>query len=242
MKKITIPVSKLNEGLDKSKRQIQLLIDSSELLVERRKYPTALALLVLAREEISKLNLIQQHQKDEKPITEVEWTKVTSHKSKLALPYLTAFEHLKDKPKEYMVALDQLNKKLGFSEHAFAGVVKPVSKEMLKTVEKNDLLKQDSLYLNWNEEKKEWVLSLDDFAIEELKAIATVSLLWTQIFFYHRLLTLRFSKINSQNESLLLRHAYAQKLRKLNREWYSTKNMLFVKKASAALLRKYYGH
>ena len=95
MDEILIPPEKLKDGFEKQSEQIELLLESSEILLKNEKYSHSLSFSILAHEEVAKLRTIRQHLLQNKGITRKEWidlTKGGSHKEKL-------IKHSKDKKK-----------------------------------------------------------------------------------------------------------------------------------------------
>ncbi len=97
MKKITIPNSKLEEGIELCKKQSKMLLDSSQILYKKRKYVTSIGLSILAKEELTKIRIFRRMQIRNLPIEHELWKILNEHRVKLGLPFYLSLLHLRKK-------------------------------------------------------------------------------------------------------------------------------------------------
>jgi len=212
-----IPISKLKEGLEKCKKQIQMLLDTCDALIKTEKYPSSIAFIILALEEFQKLRAISQHIKNNTPISKNEWDNLTKHLYKLTTPYKEAVKTTKKLSSEKLKDLLNFRKKLGFE----AGFDKHYFDErqnqlMIKLLKKYNLIKQDCFYLNFK--NNDWFSIFESNTKKEQKAIAYALRFQVKIIFYHTVFALHFTSINKTNEAKALKDNYAKKIKKLNKE------------------------
>ena len=114
---ILIPSEKLQHGFDLCREQMELLIDSAEILHNSKKYPILLALSVLAREESAKLELINMHIGTPFGISKREWDSVTKgfvHENKLVNPVKFAQYYAKRVGKDMFEKVQEWGKNQGY--------------------------------------------------------------------------------------------------------------------------------
>lgn len=212
-----IPISKLKGGLEKCKKQIQMLLDTSDALIKTEKYPSSISFIILAMEEFQKMRAIYQHIKNNTPISKHEWNNLTKHLYKLTTPYEEAIKTTKKLSSEKLKDLLNFRKKLGFEEgfdqHYFD---EQQNQLMIQLLKKYNLVKQDCFYLNFK--NNDWFSIFENYTKKQQKAIAYALRYQVKIMFYHTVFASHFTSINKTNEAKALKDNYATRIKKLNKE------------------------
>jgi len=212
-----IPTSKLKVGLEKCKKQIQMLLDTSDALIKIEKYPSSISFIILALEEFEKLRAINQHIENNTPISKHEWNNLTKHLYKLTTPYKEATKTTKKFSPEKLNDMLSFRKKLGFEEgfdnHYFD---ERQNQLVIKLLKKYNLIKQDCFYLNFK--NNDWFSIFENNTKKEQRAIAYALRFQVKIMFYHTLFALHYTSINLTNEAKALKDNYARRIKKLNKE------------------------
>jgi len=176
-----IPKGKISDGYKKSKRQIESLLDSSQILYNSKQYATSLSLSILAREELAKLLVLQDHLKDGTKISCDEWKKltkntknVTAHKFRLTYSPKVSREGVQKKftraMHEQMVSE---RKQLGLPTGMSYEQMMLITSEYEKGYEILDKIKQDCWYLGWDGKWNSLQIKLD---ANEIKGLAYINL------------------------------------------------------------------
>lgn len=153
-----IPLKKLTQGRARSSKHVESLLKSSQILYDARQYEQSFALSILAREELAKLLIIQNHLKANTIISYEEWKELTkgtrestAHKIRLTFTQKEARENVqKLTPKQYEETQIQ-RERLGAGRSS-VGYEEAMSlnTDYDKIYEKFDQLKQECFYLGWN--------------------------------------------------------------------------------------------
>src|SRR5574342_1409631 len=113
---------KISDGYRKCKRHIESLLDSSQILLDSNQYATSLALSILAREELAKLLVLQDHIKNKTEITCDEWNKLTkntkestAHRFRLTFPAKRIREDVQTFTREHFQRLEKERSEMGLS-------------------------------------------------------------------------------------------------------------------------------
>lgn len=179
MKKVTIPGSKLEQGIELGKKQSKMLIDSSEILYKKRKYVTSIGLSILAKEELAKIRIFNRMKKRGLPIDHDLWKILNDHRVKLGLSLYIAYHTLKKKSVVDIVKIRSMYIKEGIDPKLNAvDFIKPINVKGLKFLESLDLVKQDCHFLNWVNEN--WYSILENYDEKTQKAIAHT--LYTEVY------------------------------------------------------------
>ncbi|MGI0056337.1 MAG: AbiV family abortive infection protein [Nitrosarchaeum sp.] len=176
---MTIPNSKLAEGIELCKKQSKMLLDSSNILYEKRKYVTSIGLSILAKEELTKIRIFNRMQIRNLPIEHNLWKILNDHRVKLGLPYYLSYLSLRRRSPLDIVKIRNMYLKEGIDPKMNAvDLVKPLNVKGLKLLESLDLLKQDCHFLNWID--NDWFSILGNYDENTQKAIAHI--LYTEYF------------------------------------------------------------
>ena len=179
MKKVTIPNSKLEQGIELGKKQSKMLIDSSEILCKKRKYVTSIGLSILAKEELTKIRIFRRMKKWGLPIDHDLWKILNDHRVKLGFHLYIAYHTLRKKSVIDIVKMRSMYIKEGIDPKLNAvDLVKPLNVEGLKFLESLDLVKQDCHFLNWVNDN--WYSILENYDEKTQKAIAHT--LYTEVY------------------------------------------------------------
>jgi len=176
-----IPVEKLQQGFDEARKQIELLLNASDILYEKNQFGISIALSILAREEFAKFTLIQSHISIKKAISEEEWKSISkgfSHGTKLKGPITNAKKATREQgPKIYKWVQENIEK-FGYGtlarDYEEAVKIDPV---IIKNLELLNEIKKDSLYLDWID--SEWY-NLSKIFKNQLKSFAYISKVGTR--------------------------------------------------------------
>ena len=193
MKKITIPNSKLAEGIEFCKKQAKLLIDSSKILCKKRKYVTSIGLSILAKEELTKIRIFNRMKIRNLPVDHDQWRILNDHRVKLGLPFYVSYLHLKKKSVVDIANIRNMYLKEGIDPVLNAvDFIKPFNVKGLKFLESLDLVKQDCHFLNWVND--DWYSVLKNYDEKTQKAIAET--LYTQTYedYLGILLSMKYKK------------------------------------------------
>lgn len=192
---IIIPLDRLQEGHSKCAKHIELLIDSCDVLLSSRKYPTTIALSILALEESAKLELIQNHLIHNVGISKKEWDSVTSygsHSKKLKNPVREEVEAFKRVGKEIVDHVGEWNEYLfGFPTPSYEDY-QSITEKHYEYFGKLNFVKQDCLYMKWDNSK--WK-TFSIFSENQQKALAFYRVVHTKLVYYESMINNRFFQI-----------------------------------------------
>ena len=190
---IKIPVEKLGKGIEKCKKQAKTHLDSSEILLKKKKYTSSITLSILGREEITKIRIFRNHMKMNKEIDNKVWKELNNHKIKLALPYLLAYKGLRRKTVPELMEIDQAYRTEGLeSKLRIVDLSKPINMKYVQFLESLDILKQDSQFVGWVD--NDWFSVLENYSENIQKAFANVMYHEGMDDYYGILLTLNWKK------------------------------------------------
>jgi len=235
MSDILISVKYLEDGFNKQNEHIKSLLESSEILFDKKKYSLSLALSVLAHEEVTKLRTIRKHLRDNQGITKKEWIDLTrggSHKEKLIQPSKDKEKSLHEMGKERFEAARQLKKMIGdpFSSTNYSQMKR--DKEDYLIMGKLDTLKQDSFYLNWK--NSAWFSINLKLSKKQLQSMAFVNLEITKWFLNQTIWLSKHPEIELNENSESFKKYRDDPLRKKDQEF--KKKFLTPKFKKAAII------
>lgn len=181
---ILIPVEKLQEGFDLCRKQMELLIESAELLHQSKKYSISIALSVLAREESAKLSLIGKQIDGALGISKREWESITRgfvHEHKLKNPVKSTVDLVRSLSKGDFEKLKKRMKDDGTETIVTYEDVMNITEEHYKRLSSLNEIKKDCFYLNWVEPSWKIFFSRSK---EQLEAVSFVELVHVKIILY----------------------------------------------------------
>ena len=182
---ILIPVEKLQQGFDLCRKQMEMLIESSQILYDYKKYPLSIALSVLAREESAKLQLIDMHIISSSGISKGTWDYITRgyvHERKLKDPLKFSVDYTKWQGKKLYKQVQKWGKNHGYEQSPvnYEDVMKIEDKHYARLVSLN-AIKKDCFYLDWKDSS--WKIFLDK-SEEDLEALSLVELTGMKYLLY----------------------------------------------------------
>ena len=237
---IAIPFENLQEGFEISKRQIELLLESSNILSSENKFSIALTLTILAREELSKLDLIENCIDKRINLSKKEWMKITkygSHKEKLQGLIKNAKKRVEESgPEVYKWTQDNIEK-FGYGEikNNYEDAVK-IDPSISANLGIMNFIKQDSWYLDWNWENSSWKILTKMFDKKQIESMAYITLIGTEFLFYTFIFINRHSRFLMGESSTTLqkeRDHYKLKSDEMKNIMYSS---MFKRKKSVDIL------
>ncbi len=185
---IDIPTEKISDGYRKCKRHVENLLYSSRILYDAKQYSLSLSLSILAREEIAKLLVIQDHLKNNTAISGMEWNKLTkstkestAHRFRLTFPLKLMRENIQSFTRDEFQKMEWERIQMGISlgmpyEQAMA-----LTSDFEKAFEKLDQVKQECLYPGWNGRWNSLSIKLE---ANEVQGLAYVHLLDIETNYY----------------------------------------------------------
>lgn len=169
-----IPVQKLEEGFHKETLHLQNMIDSCKVLLDSKHYTTSIALSILIFEELAKFRDILSHLHKKKPITKEEWISISkggSHNTKLTKLLQDATKDVIELGEDHHKRVQRLERKIGNSKSPdFQQIIK--NNPNIKKLKNLNKIKQDCLYLNWN--NSEWITFATKISQKEQSIMAEV--------------------------------------------------------------------
>lgn len=193
MKKITIPNSKLAEGIELCKKQSKMLLDSSKILCKKRKYVTSTGLSILAKEELTKIRIFHRIRIRNLPIDNNLWRILNDHRVKLGLPFYLSYLSLRKKSVKTLMDIREMYLNEGIDPKLnVVDLAKPFNVKGLKFLESLDLLKQDCHFLNWIDD--DWYSVLENYDEKTQKAIAHTIYTQTYEDYLGILLSMKYKK------------------------------------------------
>ena len=214
---VFVPVEKLSSGIDKTRKQIDLLFESSEVLYNAKKYPLSIAVGILAEEEIAKLDVLREHVKSQKPITVTEWRQLRDHKSKLTSPYIEAKKSMAEVPEGQYETVKIARGILGFKDFdtPFDDLKTPIEQSAITNLEKLDRIKQDCFYSDFR--NSDWFSFLTNLLPNHVEAIAFTRLIRLKMRYYDLLLGFDIAMLNNTTIQQLPQNPNAKKIMELNK-------------------------
>lgn len=198
--KILIPPEKISEGYYKEIDQIESLLHASNSLYDSKDYALSLAISLLAHEEISKLDVIQEHLKQKTGIMKSEWDDLTKkrgmHERKSTRHYTKARENIGQKTQKDIDLYNTFFKNLGHETIPTYDEWMKSNAKAITAYESLVKIKENCFYLSW--EKEKWINLSTIASKEEIEALAFVQLLQSINLFYSAI----FIKIRSSLTTL----------------------------------------
>ena len=215
---VLIPKEKLHEGFERGKEQVSLLLQDARHLYDGEKFVSAIALTILANEEVGKLNVIRTHIVEKRDILDSEWeelSKMGSHGNKLLRFYELGYNTLEEIGEEKYNKLIEDEKRKGsnvkFKKYSELISHKSKMHEMLKRLNN---IKKGCFYLDWK--NNSWVTMLTIYDEHETALLANFLLDFTGYEFFTELLDYKYQNGNvedKKNDSLWEeREKYTQRI------------------------------
>lgn len=225
-----IKIEKLQVGFDLCANQIGLLLNASEKLIENNMFSMALPFSILAREELTKLGLIQDHISGNKQLPKSKWSKITgygSHYEKLLSPIKRKTELAKNTTQEQWEKIMTISKKLGLDDiNSTYKDITTVNPSVKTNLESLNIIKQDCWYLGFDWDQNDWILMTKRFTKNQLEAIARTHLTGLKFLYYHHIfLNYKMRSILFPNEQNLKEKTieYEKKYKEMRIEMGSAK-------------------
>lgn len=182
---ILIPVEKLQQGFDLCRKQMEMLIESSQILYDSKKYPLSIALSILAREESAKLQLIDMYISAGHGISKKQWDYLTRgyvHERKLKDPVKFSVDFAKWQGEKRYKQVQKWGKNHGLGELPadYDDFMKVGEKDYARLLSLNEI-KKDCFYLDWRDSS--WKIFLDK-SEEDLEALSLVELTGMKYLMY----------------------------------------------------------
>ena len=146
-----IPLSKLEEGIEKGNRHIRDMIDSSRILLESSHYTMSIATSVLILEELTKFRDMVIRLRDKKPFTKSEWDELSrggSHIIKLVKLFEDVQNEVIQMGERHHRNVQELGRKLGEDVppdfQTLSDKIPLISK-----LGNLNIIKKECIYLDW---------------------------------------------------------------------------------------------
>lgn len=174
-----ISKSEVKKGFKKCHSVIKRLLDDAENNLKNNRLPTAIALAILAYEEMAKADLLRTKMVHDEELNLEEWETLSygkkAHFLKLSWYPTKRKEKVLNKWSDLDIrALSEANSKLGFLPNY------PNKAELLKEIEisekinpKLNKIKQDCFYVKWDKKDNKWISFDNLFSDKVMRAIAT---------------------------------------------------------------------
>lgn len=240
---ILIPTSQLQSGFDECRKQIETLIDSAQILYDKRKFSISLPLLILAREEYAKLTLFLMHIVENDGITKKEWLEYTRgggvHSNKLTGVVKKAKKRIeRDGPEKYEEMQEfYLKKGFGTRKRVYEDTVS-INPQTIENLNNLNTIKQDCFYLDWQD--GEWNI-ITKRSNRQLKALVYTSMTSIQQLLYGHIFMNcldRIQKNQDINEDFSEFNDYYGKWQKKKQE-LASKKFLEKLKITHVVLQEY---
>lgn len=199
--KILIPVEAFLEGFEGCRISIEMMLNSSETLLDSNNYPLSIALSILALEESTKLELIHKKMMTSEPIMEKEWRKISgsrdAHLNKLVTPVKDERDLWLSLGKETYEKMKKISNELVGELPDFDAISSSGDSD-LSYYEMLNSIKKDCLYLDWND--NHW-FSFFYLSEEKQKAFANFRLNHTKQIVFNIILRNRVFLLTIQQNS-----------------------------------------
>lgn len=215
-----------------------MLVNSTEVLHNNKKYLLSIAICILAEEEISKLDFLRDHYKKKNPVLFREWKQIRDHKEKLTTPFIEGLEAVKNMSKEqYETAIAVRKSQGGDNLIPYDELIKLGDSFDIKNLEKFDIVKQDGFYATFRDNN--WFSILTDIPIKQQEAISFTKMLALKLAYYDLLLSFQFDLINDSTFAELQNNELTKKMIEINKV---KKSNAFQTKAilASSALKKFY--
>lgn len=225
---ILIPTSKLQSGFNECRKQIETLIDSAQILYNKKKFSIALPLLILAREEYAKLTLFLLHIVENDGITKKEWLEHTRgggvHSNKLTGVVKKAKKRIESAGPEKFKETQEFYLKKGFGtrkrEYKETVTIDPHTIENLNHL---NTIKQDCFYLDWLD--GEWNI-ITKRSNRQLKALVYTSMTSVQQLLYGHIFMNCLNRIQKDQGT----DKITEEFNRYYEKWMEKKQELYSKK------------
>lgn len=182
MKANDIPVEKIQAGIDLSLRQTEMLVTSSKLLFDAKKYPISLALSILTIEEAAKTKLLLKWREKGENVPLREWESFSkgkgAHRKKLGYDYESAKERFRTDitPEMYYEKLVPTLVELSPEKDRVPSYeqMQLWKQEDIDQLQILDRIKQDCLYTFWD--GTSWLNFMQKVNKKQQAAVALVEL------------------------------------------------------------------
>ena len=191
-----IPVKKLVDGFNKSREHIGELLKDCKMLYQQGRFVSSIGLLILAQEELVKINMLKNHINERKPITKEEWTAFSqygSHTSKLTALYKEADRDTSKMSEAVYNQIVQNYDKLGskIKYRASYSEIKKSSKLALRRLEMLNKIKKACWYLDWS--NGDWLSLSTQYSEKDLHILANYLLQLTMSQYAEQILSYRYA-------------------------------------------------
>lgn len=231
--------SELDAGIQHCSHQIKQTLESADILIKKRKFSTAIGLIILAQEESARMRVFHIHKKNKQPITNTEWKRLSDHKTKLTLTYINSKKAMGLKSTEQVNAIYQIWSNLGLPEKINRNNVGKIDEIRINTLESLDLLKQDCFYTNYLENEKKWFSVIDDLTLEQQKAIAISQHMETKIEYHMMQIAQKFDVIQTDRLDKIKKDRHMIEVRKLHNLRIAPKYKKMIELASKTIELKF---
>lgn len=171
-----ISPEQVKEGFKKCHIVVNRLLKDAELLMKNGRYSSSVSLAILAYEEVSKANDFRLKIKNEEGMTQSQWTTMSfgriAHNLKLSSIVNAREKRLEQLNQGQANFLNQVSKKIGLPGYVDFQATKNETMLLKDIFPKLNSVKQDCLYLNWDEKGKHWTYFDRKFNEKIKKAIA----------------------------------------------------------------------
>lgn len=213
---------------------------SSQILYDAKQYEQSFTLSILAREELAKLLVIQNHLKDKTAMSIEEWKELTkgtkestAHKIRLTLTQKISREEIQKLTPEQYEEIQIQRERLG-AERSTVGYVEAMSLNETydRFYEKFDQLKQECFYLGWNGNFFTLSIRLDP---NELQGLAYAHLMTIKQNYYTTFSIHIHNVITPEIESALKTDPYFNEYLRIKKEMESAHSYKLKKLAWQAI-------
>ena len=145
----------LSEGFEGCRLSVEMMLKSSETLLNSNNYSLSIFLSILAMEESTKLELIHKRMMTSDPIKKKEWKSISSypeaHLNKLVTPVRDEKDSLLSMGKETYEKMKKIGTDSGIGELPDFDEIDSSDNINLSYYKMLNSIKKDCLYLDWND-------------------------------------------------------------------------------------------
>jgi len=172
------------KGIDRSLTLANRLLKGADHLLVEKDYTSSVCLSILAFEEVSKASAIYLKVKQGKGLTKSEWIEVSygkkAHDNKLITVVSEREKNLARLTKNDEEYIKTVNQRFGIPTLSNLEYAKAETKMLKDILPRLNALKQDCMYLNWNEDEERWSYFDMKFGKQIKKAIASFLVIMTK--------------------------------------------------------------
>jgi len=184
--------------------QVELLLESSKLLHDSKKYSLSIPLSILALEECAKLNLFSRKVYQKRGVSQEEWSSLSkggSHDTKLTRPLTDSKKELLQKGEKGFQIVKARQQKLG-SVIKYTSLDEIVSAyaEEANTIKVLNKIKKLCLYVDWKEGN--WQSLVSNFTTRQKKILSRYLLTYVGFVFNNELLGMKYPHFPHEEQSL----------------------------------------